>query len=151
MIRMSRLADYAVVILCHMSEGESNMRALSARALSEYTDISESAIMKILKLLVRAEIVRSVRGSKGGYQVSYPPHQITILHIVAAIDGGVSITQCSPTLAPSCACAFEAQCIAKKGFARINAALQETLASFTLADFLTPTQQIRPKDYYVAN
>lgn len=133
MIRLSRLSDYAIVLMCEMavSRGET----FSARQLHEATHISQSAIMKILKLLASEGIVTSARGARGGYSIASEPGEISILDIVKAIDGPVAVTLCSDNTTDE-PCAFEAQCTAKSGWGMVNMALQDTLSHFSVADFL---------------
>ena len=70
MIRLSRLADYSIVILTAMSgQGEP---IFSAQVLAEKTNISLPTVSKILKLLSKAGLLMSTRGSRGGYQLARP-------------------------------------------------------------------------------
>jgi FeS assembly SUF system regulator len=133
MIRISRLADYGVVLMCEISSSQG--RAHSANSLSKKTNMSESAIMKILKLLVKSGLLNSVRGPKGGYFATKDPKDINVLDVVSAIDGPVAVTICSNDSHD--ACEFKAACVAKRGWGVVNNALQTTLAGFTIADFIT--------------
>ncbi len=133
MIRLSRLADYAIVLTCEMAM--SPREIFSARKLHEQTGISQSAIMKILKLLAGAELIESARGANGGYRMRKDPGEVTILDVVQAIDGPVAVTLCSHQSAEPCS--FEGTCMAKTGWGMVNHALQDTLSSFTIADFLS--------------
>ncbi|MGK0380004.1 MAG: FeS assembly SUF system regulator [Patiriisocius sp.] len=132
MIRISRLADYGVVLMCEISSIQGHTH--SANSLSKKTNMSESAIMKILKLLVKSRLLYSVRGPKGGYFATKDPKDINVLDVVSAIDGPVSVTICSNDLYDTCE--FKVSCVAKRGWGVINNSLQETLAGFTIADFI---------------
>ena len=134
MIRLSRLSDYAIVLMCEM--GASRDETFSARKLHEATHISQSGIMKILKLLASGGLVTSVRGAKGGYSIVSEPKEISILDIVKEIDGPVSMTLCSRKTTDE-PCIFEAHCTAKSGWGVVNSALQDTLSHFSIADFIT--------------
>jgi len=134
MIRLSRLSDYAIVLVCKMST--SMDETFSARQLHEATYISQSAIMKIMKILAISGLVTSVRGASGGYNLASDPGDISILDIVKAIDGPVSVTLCNKKTTDK-PCIFEAQCMAKTGWGIVNTSLKETLSSFSIADFIT--------------
>jgi FeS assembly SUF system regulator len=136
MIRISRLADYGVVLMCEMSLSQGDTH--SAHSLSEKTSMSESAIMKILKLLVKSNLLDSIRGPKGGYVVKKDPKDISVLDVVNAIDGPVAVTICSHDSYESCE--FKAACAAERGWVNINNALKTTLSGFTIADFLTSNE-----------
>ncbi|PJF38673.1 MAG: SUF system Fe-S cluster assembly regulator [Phototrophicales bacterium] len=133
MIRLSRLSDYAIVLICEMAAARDD--TFSARKLHETKHISQSAIMKILKLLASGGLVTSARGARGGYSIASEPSEISILDIVKAIDGPVSVTLCSHNTTDE-PCAFEAHCTAKSGWGMVNMALQDTLSRFSVADFL---------------
>ncbi|MBT4922331.1 MAG: SUF system Fe-S cluster assembly regulator [Rickettsiales bacterium] len=137
MIRISRLADYGVVLMCEISSSQG--RAHSAHSLSKKTNMSESAIMKILKLLVTSGLLDSMRGPKGGYFTIKDPKDINVLDIISAIDGPVSVTICSNDSHETCE--FKASCVAKHGWGGINKALQATLSGFTIANFITSNAQ----------
>ncbi len=132
MLRLSRMADYAVTIMCTMATNPSHR--FSASALSKDTDISESTVMKILKLLANGNLLISSRGIMGGYLINKPLNEIYILDIVKAVDGPVAVTLCNQEKKDNCK--IEPRCIAKHGWNRINLALVATLAKFNLADFI---------------
>lgn len=142
MIKLSRLADYGIVILCEMAAGQADL--YSARSLSEKTTISEPTIMKILKLLVKAGVVSSVRGPKGGYALKGNEQKITVLDVVQAIDGPVAITLCSEHSAD--ACNYESQCIARGGWHQVNEAIKQKLAEFSISDFMAANLIGSPRD-----
>lgn len=133
MIRLSRLSDYAISLMCEMAPNKG--QTFSASYLSKKTHISEAAVMKILKALNKEGLIDSLRGPKGGYIFHKSADKLTILDIVQAIDGPVAITVCSHD--SEIACEFEENCIAKPGWDVINSALQQTLASFTIQSFLS--------------
>jgi FeS assembly SUF system regulator len=133
MIRLSRLADYGIVVMCEMAAHQG--KTLSAKYLSEKTHISETAVMKILKLLAKRGLLVSLRGPKGGYMVECPPQNISILDVVNAIDGPVEATLCSGSTVHE-TCEFQGHCSARHGWNQVNNALQKTLQGFTLADFI---------------
>ncbi len=133
MIKLSRLSDYAITILCAIAAQPKGI--FSASSLSDTTKISNSTVMKILKLLAKAQILSSARGAKGGYILVQEPNKLDILAIVRAIDGPVNITQCTDP--NNDLCAYKASCLAAKGWIKINREIEKTLSKFTINDFLT--------------
>lgn len=132
-VRLSRLSDYAIVLMCEMAASQD--KTLSARKLHETTHISQSGIVKILKMLANGGLVTSLRGARGGYSIASEPKEISILDIVQAIDGPISMTLCSHQATDN-PCMFEARCTAKSGWGTVNSALQDTLSHFSVADFI---------------
>src|SRR5205823_8659702 len=70
MLRMSRLTDYATVLLATLA-GEPG-RVQTAASLAEQTRIAAPTVCKLLKQLQRAGLVTSTRGLHGGYQLARP-------------------------------------------------------------------------------
>lgn len=132
MIRVSRLADYGVVLLAEIAKTEAGPH--SARGLSVGTGIPEPTVMKVLKLLGKAGLVQAVRGAHGGYHLAHAPGRICLHAVVEAVDGPVAVTLCTHEAGE--ACEFASHCTAQGGWQAVNRALKETLARFTLADFL---------------
>lgn len=127
MIKLSKMADYAVVILSSMVE-EGGF--VSAAYLSDKTDIAEPTVAKVLKLLSKGEIVQSARGAQGGYKLSKEPKDITVACIVSAVDGPVALTACVEN-SGSC-CDLEDTCSFKGKWDPVNAAMVQALSSVNL-------------------
>ena len=58
-------------------------------------DIPEEFLAKILKTLVKSKLVKSVRGSHGGYSLAVPASQVTFLSVIEAVEGPISINLCT--------------------------------------------------------
>ena len=133
MIKLSRLADYAVVLLTQMG---SDTRAVhNALDLAERTGLPVPTVSKILATLARENVLVSVRGAKGGYRLAAAPGRITVAAIIAAIDGPIALTQCVDTAG---SCNVETLCPTRAGWHKINAAILGALTGVTLADLMTP-------------
>src|SRR5579864_223761 len=93
MLRISRLTDYATVLLAALA-GEPG-RVRTATALAEQTHIAAPTVSKLLKQLQRSGLVVSTRGLRGGYQLSRAPTQISPAAILDALEGPMALTDCS--------------------------------------------------------
>ena len=93
MLRISRLTDYATVLLAALA-GEP-ARVQTAAALAEQTHIAAPTVSKLLKQLQRTGLVVSTRGLHGGYQLARPAAQISAAAILDALEGPVALTDCS--------------------------------------------------------
>lgn len=69
--------------------------ALPGKVLAEYHGVSESYLLKNLKLLVAAGLLESIPGPKGGYRLGRPAGEITLLDLVNAIEGPEPRFQCA--------------------------------------------------------
>tara|TARA_B100001564_G_C20529901_1_gene619233 strand:- start:409 stop:837 length:429 start_codon:yes stop_codon:yes gene_type:complete len=138
MLRVSRLTDYAVLVLCHLASKPGVL--VSAKQVSDATSITETTSSKILKLLNKSKIISSTRGAKGGYCLEKKLDAVSIIDVIAAIDGSPSVTMCCEENQGNCD--LESLCSSKQGWNKVNKALLSTLSSFTLADFITFEEKI---------
>ena len=134
MLRMSKLTDYATVILGHMAHGGGKM-VYSAAELAQCTRIGTATVSKLLKGLNHAGLVTSFRGSSGGYRLARPADQITAAEIIDALEGPVSITECS---AKDSHCDLESVCGVGGNWQIINSAIRLGLTRITLAQLSQP-------------
>jgi len=128
MLRISRLTDYATVILAALA-GEP-ARVQTATALAEQTRIAAPTVSKLLKQLQRAGLVISTRGLHGGYQLARPPGQISAAAILDALEGPVALTDCA---AGHGHCEIEEGCRVSRVWQRMNLAIRRALYDVTLA------------------
>lgn len=130
MIRLTNLADYAVVLMCHIAERPQDLH--SAFALSKNTGIPVPTVSKILGALARADLLASQRGINGGFALSSSAEEITVAGIIEAVDGPIALTNCVEGSTHDCD--FEDFCTTKKHWARINDAVKGALASVRLSE-----------------
>jgi FeS assembly SUF system regulator len=128
MLRISRLTDYATVLLAALA-GEPG-RVRTATALADETHIAAPTVSKLLKQLQRAGLVTSTRGLHGGYQLSRPPAQISAATILDALEGPLALTDCA---AGHGNCEIEDSCRVSRVWQRLNLAIRRALYDVTLA------------------
>ncbi|HUI59877.1 MAG TPA: SUF system Fe-S cluster assembly regulator [Steroidobacteraceae bacterium] len=128
MLRISKLTDYATVILAALAEEPAHVR--TATALAEQTHIAPPTVSKLLKQLQRAGLVSSTRGLHGGYQLARPADQISAAAILDALEGPVALTDCS---AGHGHCDIESTCRVGRVWQRLNLAIRRSLYEVSLA------------------
>src|ERR1700749_4029517 len=128
MLRISKLTDYATVILAAMAEQPEVVR--NAAALAEQTHIAAPSVSKLLKQLQRAGLVTSTRGLHGGYQLARPAAQISAAAILDALEGPVALTDCSVGHGQ---CEIEESCRVGRVWQRLNLAIRRALYEVSLA------------------
>ena len=128
MLRMSRLTDYATVLLAALA-GEPG-RVQTAASLAEQTRIAAPTVCKLLKQLQRAALVTSTRGPRGGYQLARPATQISAAAILDALEGPLALTDCS---AGHGNCEIEDTCRVGRVWQRLNLAIRRSLYEVSLA------------------
>jgi FeS assembly SUF system regulator len=128
MLRISRLTDYATVILAALAEQPDHVQ--TATALAEHTRIAAPTVSKLLKQLQRSGLVASTRGLHGGYQLARPASQISAAAILDALEGPVALTDCS---AGHGNCGIEDTCRVGRVWQRLNLAIRRSLYEVSLA------------------
>jgi len=134
MIRLSRLADYGVVLACQMAVKAD--RCHNAFDLAAATGLPAPTVSKLLAALARAGVLVSQRGAKGGYRLARAPEAISAADIVSAVDGPIALTVCIEHGAG--VCDVESLCPTRSGWRRINDAVRDAMKSVSLADLACP-------------
>lgn len=133
MLKLSKLTDYATVILSYMARHSE--RTLSALDVAEATGIALPTVSKLLKLLVKAKILRSLRGAKGGYSLAKRPEEITMASVISLMEGPIALTECSITHQ---GCEQASGCHIGGNWSLINRTIHDALESVSLADMIMP-------------
>ena len=141
MLRISRLTDYATVILADLG-GRS---LASATDIAHCTHIGLPTVSKLLKEMQRAGLVRSVRGARGGYQLARPASGISAADIIDAVEGPFALTECA---SGSGNCGIETTCRVGHSWQRVSLAMRRALSGIWLTDLIRhdgefPTPELR--------
>ena len=133
MLRLSKLTDYATVILSHIAKD--CLQTHSAMGVAEATGIALPTVSKVLKILVNANVLVSTRGIKGGYALARPPERISVADVISALEGPIAVTECSISHE---GCEQASGCGISGNWGLINQAIRNTLEAITLADMIKP-------------
>jgi Rrf2 family protein len=96
-------------------------------------------VAKVLKDLAREGVLMSERGVHGGYRLARPPGEITVLQIIRALEGPVSLTACVDGTEGNCD--VESLCPMRGNWDRVNRAIRGALESVSLAEMaIAPTR-----------
>ena len=131
MLKLSRMTDYAAVILAQIARYPEQPKP--ATELAESVQLPHPTVSKTLKMLVRAGLLESRRGARGGYSLARPASRITVIDIIAAIEGPVAMTECSHIGGE---CDLLATCGVADNWQRVTLAVQALLGSVTLAHLI---------------
>lgn len=146
-LRISKLTDYATVILAHLAETERDGvvsdahpgsadvagstppaeladTRLTAAEIATAVGIGVATVSKVLKELQRAGLVVSTRGARGGYALARAAETISAADIIDAVEGPVSLTECSTHPGT---CGLESNCRVGRSWQRVNVAIRRAL------------------------
>jgi Rrf2 family protein len=94
MLRLSKKADYALLSMRHLA-AHTDRGAMPARELAETYDIPPELLAKVLQRLVRAGLLESHQGIRGGYGLARSAAGISVADVIQAVDGPLTVTACS--------------------------------------------------------
>jgi FeS assembly SUF system regulator len=129
MLRISKLTDYATVILARLA-AEPGRRYTAAQIAGE-THLAAPTVSKLLKQLHRRGLVTSTRGLHGGYLLARPAAEISAAQILDALEGPVALTECASS---ENHCCIESSCLVGRAWQRVNLAIRRSLQEITLLE-----------------
>jgi len=127
MFKLSKLTDYAVVVLVRLAREDA---VQTSPCIAAATGIPEPTVAKVLKTLASGGLVLSQRGARGGYRLTRPLAAIPVSDVIAAIDGPIALTAC----VDHGACETHTLCPMHGRWDPVNEAIEAALSAITLAD-----------------
>ena len=135
MLKVSRMADYAILLVCKMSNDEN--KVYSSQELSIITSLKITTISKILTKLTKANVTDSIRGVSGGYKLTMQAEDISVGNIIDIIDGKVALTVCVEE-GENHNCNLVSLCPSQSNWQIINNTVREALNSVSIAEMANP-------------
>ena len=140
-MQITRASDYAVRIMIHLSSWPPNA-TIRQSDLSKSTDVSGHFLSKVLQQLVRARLIRSQRGSGGGYALAASAESVSLLDVVEAMEGPVRLNQC---LDEEPSCDRKSWCPAHRVWAEAQAAVTNVLGGASIATLAAQAKEMSYK------
>ena len=134
MIKLSKMTDYAVVCLGMLARRPGS--SMSATELSKETGLALYTVQKLLKLLVsKSDFIKANRGALGGYMLNRNSSEISVVEIIEALDGPITLTSCVDKSESFC----EASDICFLGgkWNKINEIIRKALNDISLKELLS--------------
>ncbi len=129
-MRLTHLADYAVVMMAAAARREESTR-LSAAELAQETGVPLPTAQKLMGRLASAGLLTSVRGAGGGFTLARPVADISLADIIEAVEGPIAMTQCTGSDEAS-DCALDAHCRLKPHMNIVSNAVRGALGAVSL-------------------
>lgn|SRR5512134_523316 len=140
MLRLSKKADYGLLALRHMAANR-DRAAVSARELAEAYDIPPELLAKVLQKLVRARLLASHQGIRGGYALGRPAAAISVADVIQAVDGPLTVTACSDT---DHSCDQYSKCSIRDPLWRVKDRILAALSATSVADLAADMPLVPP-------
>ena len=131
-VKLTRAGEYAVRCVLYLaSQGQGEL--VSRRVVAEYFDIPDKFLAKIAQQLAGAKIIEIRQGAHGGYVLIRDPATLTMLEVVEAIIGKISLNDC---VADAETCPSSSNCMVNRVWTKSSDQLRETLAEVTFGGLL---------------
>ena len=85
-MKISRSTGYALLAVGYIAKNHDRKIILSQSIAKEY-DIPLEYLLKILQQMVKADVLRSKRGPRGGFSLGKPATKISMLDVIEAVEG----------------------------------------------------------------
>ena len=121
-------SDYAVRIVSCLVKSEG--KRLDGKTIADKTGVSLRFALKILRNLVSSGIVKSYKGTNGGYELAKSPDKITMLDVIETVEGPCYFSRCLSG-EYDCNCKDIMLCKARHIFADVTENVRKTLSSTT--------------------
>ena len=144
MVRLSKLADYGLVLMACMARSTPEHPLRTARDLADESKLPLPTVARLLKTLLQHGLLFSHRGIQGGYTLARDPRTISVAEVVAALEGPIGLTECS--IAESGVCDLEMSCAIKKNQRIISQVVRGALQNISLANLIQPMKLTKIED-----
>ena len=132
-MQITRQADYALRAMLFLSRKEPNEKTATSQ-IAEQQRIPPSFLAKIISQLSIAGLIHTSRGARGGVSLARAPEAISVLEVVEAIDGPISLNECS---AQPEGCPFGEECPIRPIWCSTQHELVEKLRSTSFGQLMT--------------
>ncbi|MBP9722371.1 MAG: SUF system Fe-S cluster assembly regulator [Gammaproteobacteria bacterium] len=132
MLKINRLTDYALVVLCSLAKRQGAI--LSSAEISALVSLKAPTVSKILKILVKAGLVKSFRGIDGGYCLNKNASLIFLSDVIRCFEGPVRMTNCGDSISIQAKCEYVNSCQISSPWVKINQAIDAILEKVSIQD-----------------
>lgn len=124
-----------------------NGEAIKLKDIARRQNISEKYLEQIVAVLNKASLVKSVRGSRGGYMLYHSPQNYTVGQILKAVEGSMSPTECVGE--HGIPCERRGMCVSVIIWERLDKAINDVLENITLADLIDWQNELLMNQYTI--
>ncbi len=123
----------AMLLLSALSRAFDEGSFISLQEVAQQMHVSQGYLEEIAAQLKKANLIVSKQGSAGGYRLARAPQDITLEHVMIALEGPVALVDCQVADA---ACPVAKKCSSKNIWSVLQKSIQQTLRETTLAQTL---------------
>lgn len=151
-MKFSTRARYGLRAMLDLALNYDPNQAIPLFQVAERQAISEGYLEQMMTFLRKGGLVRSVRGSQGGYLLAREPAKITAGEIIRCLEGPISPTGCVNEYDPE-PCPRADSCVSRVLWERVRKSVTDVLDNTNLEDLCKESEEIRlsqeAKMYYI--
>jgi len=138
MLKLTKKADYGLIAMKYLAE-HAAQGAFSAKDLADAYHLPQEALAKILQRLVKARLLVSQHGTRGGYMLARDPGTITAFEVIRAIEGPLFMTSCITVRGK---CDQSGRCTVREPLERVSRSIEEVLTRITIAEMAAKADEL---------
>jgi Rrf2 family protein len=126
--------EYALLAVQYLASRPSQW--VTAKEIADEYDISFDLLAKILQQLGREGVIFSMQGTRGGYMFARQPEEVSVAHVIEAIEGEQHIVQCCGEAQHEVSCDIDGKCTIKDPLLKIQQTIRSAFHSMTIAQMI---------------
>lgn len=135
-MKLSTKTRYGLRAIIEIAKTYNNKVPAKRKDIALTHNISEAYLENILIILKNSGIIEAVRGSNGGYILNRPPSELTVLEVVEALEGKITIVDCVDSESQEKNCVRFSNCVARSVWKEISDIVREKLGKITIQNLL---------------
>lgn len=145
-MRISTRGQNAIKLMLDLATYD-NGEPVKLRDIAKRQNISEKYLEQIVSVLQKASLVKSFKGSHGGYMLQYSPKEYTAGYILKTVEGDMAPMDCVSDNGSICENA--GTCVSHRLWQKLYTAINDVLEGITLADMLEWQSEIWTDQYVI--
>jgi len=144
-VKLSTRTRYGIRAVLELAENYGK-GPLQLKIIAQRQEISVKYLEQLMAVLRSSGYVRSIRGSKGGYELAKDPEQIKLSNVFHCLEGPVVTVECVEN---ESYCTRANDCVARQIWTEVQNAVMEVLQSITLQNLVDRAKHNKPLDYHI--
>ncbi len=145
-MRISTRGQNAIKLMLDLAT-YNNGEPVRLKDIAKRQDISEKYLEQIVSVLQKASLVKSFKGSRGGYMLQYPPEKYTVGYILKTVEGNLAPVDCISE--NGVICENNGTCVSRRLWEKLYTAISDVLEGITLADMLEWQNELWTDQYVI--
>ena len=136
MLRLNRMTEYAIIVLGALAQRHGE--TVPTGHLAASTGLTQPTVAKVSKVLLAANLVETQRGVRGGYRLEKALAYISLIDVVEAMEGPITVSDCLANAHGSHS--MNHCCFMRNHLNHVNLAIRKALAEVSLEDLNTSSK-----------